>query len=131
MKKLLLLVFGLLCFTINSQTQLDLNDQANASYKKVDKELNTVYQQIMTEYKSDTEFIKNLKATQRIWIKFRDSELLMKYPEREFGYYGSMHSVCVSDYLEELTKARIKTLKQWLDGAEEGDPCSGSIDIMD
>src|SRR5690554_7267289 len=96
MKKLLLLVFGLLCFTINSQTQLDLNDQANASYKKVDKELNTVYQQIMTEYKSDTEFIKNLKATQRIWIKFRDSELLMKYPEREFGYYGSMHSMCVS-----------------------------------
>lgn len=131
MKKFLLLVFGMLCLTVNAQTQLDLNDEANASYQKADKELNTVYQRILTEYKSDTEFIKNLRASQRNWIKFRDSELLMKYPEREFRYYGSMHSTCVSNYLEELTIARVNTLKQWLDGAEEGDPCSGSIEIMD
>ena len=130
MKKSLLVVFGLLCLTVNAQTQLDYNDEANASYKKADKELNTVYQRIMTKYKSDTEFIKNLKASQLIWIKFRDSELLMKYPEREFGYYGSMHSMCVSEFLEEFTKTRIKTLKQWLDSPEEGDPCSGSIGSM-
>lgn len=131
MKKFLFLVFGVLCFSTVAQTQLDINDEANASYKKADKELNTVYQRIMTKYKSDAEFIKNLKASQRLWIKFRDAELLMKYPERDFGYYGSMHSLCISNYLEQLTTDRVKTLKLWLEGAEEGDPCSGSINIGD
>ena len=32
-------------------------------------------------------------------------------------------------YLDELTKSRIKTLKVWLDGIEEGDVCSGSVKI--
>ena len=58
---------------------------------------------------------------------FRDAELLMKYPEREYGYYGSMHSMCISDYLEKLTKERVTTLKVWIVGVAEGDPCSGTI----
>jgi uncharacterized protein YecT (DUF1311 family) len=97
------------------------------SYKKTDKKLNEVYQAILKEYKSDTEFIKNLRASQRIWITFRDAEVKVKFPDREDGYYGSIHPLCVSLYLEDLTKDRISTLNLWLKGSEEGDGCSGSI----
>ncbi len=110
-----------------SQTQLEMNTQAGANYEKADKELNSSYTKILKEYKSDTAFIKNLKASQNIWIKFRDAEMKMKYPDREPGYYGSIQPVCWYNYLEELTKKRIKELKTWLTGIEEGDSCSGSV----
>jgi uncharacterized protein YecT (DUF1311 family) len=97
------------------------------SYKKIDKKLNEVYQAILKAYKSDTEFIKNLRVSQRIWITFRDAEVKVKFPDREDGYYGSIHPLCVSLYLEDLTKDRISTLNLWLKGSEEGDACSGSI----
>jgi hypothetical protein len=51
----------------------------------------------------------------------------MKYPDREPGYYGSVESMCWSNYLTQLTSERIKTLNQWIDGTEEGDVCAGTV----
>jgi len=101
-----------------------MNFNANESYEKADKELNSVYQQILTKSKSDTAFIKNLKVSQRIWIKFRDAELKIRFPDREPEYYGSMYPMCVSMYLEKLTKERIATLKEFLDGSIGSDGCN-------
>lgn len=127
MKYILSLVFCFFCFFGFSQTQAELNMMQYDSYKKIDKKLNEVYQAILKAYKSDTEFIKNLRVSQRIWITFRDAEVKVKFPDREDGYYGSIHPLCVSLYLEDLTKDRISTLNLWLKGSEEGDACSGSI----
>ena len=113
-----------------SQTQTEMNTDLQESYNSTDEELNAVYQAIIREYKNDTIFLKALRFSQRNWIKFRDSELKMKYPERKIrGYYGSVYPMCEASYLDELTKDRIKTLKVWLDGIEEGDVCSGSVKI--
>jgi uncharacterized protein YecT (DUF1311 family) len=127
MKKLLLLFLMLTSAIAYSQTQAEMNKEMMDSFEKTDKDLNDVYKKILIEYKSDTIFIKNLKASQRIWISFRDAELKMKYPERAPGWYGTIQPVCKYNYLEELTKERIKTLKAWIDGTEEGDGCAGSI----
>jgi uncharacterized protein YecT (DUF1311 family) len=127
MKYILSLIFCFFCFFGFSQTQAELNTMQYDSYKKTDKKLNEVYQAILKAYKSDPEFIKNLRASQRIWITFRDAEVKVKYPDREDGFYGSIHPLCVSLYLEELTLDRISTLNLWLKGSEEGDACSGSI----
>ncbi|MER2996495.1 lysozyme inhibitor LprI family protein [Pontibacter populi] len=129
MRTLLTIVFTLFATCSFAQTQAEMNQQAFASYQKVDKELNDVYKKLLTEYKSDPAFITNLKASQRIWITFRDAELKMKYPEREAGYYGSIHPICRASYLEELTSERIKQLRKWLAGVEEVDGCSGSIKL--
>ncbi|MEC7526858.1 MAG: lysozyme inhibitor LprI family protein [Bacteroidota bacterium] len=113
-----------------SQTQAEMNAELQESYNSSDEELNAVYQAIIREYKNDTIFLKALRFSQRNWIKFRASELKMKYPERKIrGYYGSVYPMCEASYLDELTKSRIKTLKVWLDGIEEGDVCSGSVKI--
>lgn len=112
-----------------AQTQAEMDKQASNSYQEADKELNEVYQRILVEYKTDTAFVKNLKASQHIWISFRDAELKMKYPNREVGYYGSIHLVCVASYLELLTRERIRTLKEWLVGSDEVDACGGSVKI--
>ncbi len=131
MKKLLLTIITLLSLTISNQafgqSQLEMNQEEQNKYLKADKKLNNVYNQILKEYKSDTEFIKNLKIAQRIWIQFRDAEMKLKYPDREQGYYGSIHPMCLSIYLTELTEERTKKLKMWLLGIEEEDDCSGSV----
>lgn len=110
-----------------AQTQLDMTAEASDNYARADKELNATYHKIVKEYKGDAAFIKNLKAAQNIWIKFRDAEAMLKYPDREPGYYGSMQPVCWYNYLEELTRKRTAELKVWLFGIEEGDSCSGSV----
>jgi hypothetical protein len=51
--------------------------------------------------------------------------------EREEGYYGSVHPMCVAMYLTQLTEERIKILRIWLDGIEEGDVCCGSVKSKD
>jgi uncharacterized protein YecT (DUF1311 family) len=127
MKLSLIFLLCLTCTIGFSQTQAEMNQQAFDAYKQADKELNEIYKKILDDYKSDTIFIKNLKASQRIWITFRDAELKVKFPDREPGYYGSIHPLCVESYLEELTRERIRTLKAWIDGAEEDEACNGSV----
>jgi uncharacterized protein YecT (DUF1311 family) len=125
MKKVLYCI--LLIFVSNysfSQTQLELNETEHKNFLKADKELNQVYQTIIKEYKSDTEFIQNLKASQRLWIRFRDAEMNMMYPDRRPGHYGSIHPMCWSIYKTELTNERIKKLKKWLTGQDEEESCS-------
>ena len=119
-----LTIFFAATYTI-AQTQMQMNQDAGSGYKQAEAELNTIYLQILKGYAADTSFISHLKAAERIWIKFRDAELLMKYPPD--GSYGSSQSMCESTYLEQLTHERIKTLKVWVDGIEEGDICSGSV----
>src|SRR5687768_11622038 len=93
-----------------AQTQMEMNEDAHRQLDTADKQLNHVFRQILKEYKSDTVFIKNLKISQQRWIRFRDAEMDMMYPEREHGYYGSMHPMCWSLYKKELTDERTKKL---------------------
>jgi uncharacterized protein YecT (DUF1311 family) len=114
----------------NAQSQTEMASESGSGLKNAETELNTVYERILVLYKEDTEFLKNLKESQDLWIKFRTMELKTKFPNREPGYYGSVQPMCVNDYLTELTNERIKRLKTWLTGTEEGDVCSGSIRII-
>jgi len=95
MRTIFLGLIILICTSAFCQTQLEMNRESIDSFEKADKELNEVYKKILLEYRSDTVFVKNLKVSQRIWIAFRDAELNMKFPEREPGWYGSMHSMCI------------------------------------
>lgn len=131
MKKLLFI--SSLFFTVLSfaQTQSEMNKAASEAYKKADEELNTAYKKLIKEYKSDITFVKSLRKAQRLWVSFRDAELEMKFPgdgNKQF-IYGSVYPMCVAQFLEVMTKKRIKQLKIWLDGVEEGDMCSGSIKV--
>jgi uncharacterized protein YecT (DUF1311 family) len=122
---ILFLSFNLTCF---SQTQAEINKEANSKFEKADDELHDVYQKILTEYKSDTIFIDRLKKTQKIWISYRDAELEMKFPAKNKQIeYGNVYPMCVSLFLKKLTYERTENLKVWLNGIQEGDICSGSI----
>jgi uncharacterized protein YecT (DUF1311 family) len=104
--------------------------EASDLFKKADDELNLVYQEILSEYQTDSIFIKRLKEVQMVWISFRDAELEMRFPieNKQLGY-GSSYPVCALNYLTELTEKRIEHLKTWTKGIEEGEMCTGSVKL--
>jgi uncharacterized protein YecT (DUF1311 family) len=124
-----LIVIGAPWNEASAQTQGEMSQDAASEFKAADKELNTIYQQILEDYADDEAFVENLKEAQRCWITFRDAQLKMKYPDREPGYYGSIQPVCEMGYLTELTQDRIKALQVWIDGVQEGDMCSGTVRV--
>lgn len=133
MKKALKIVFLIFGFSIIvnaslfAQTQNQINASSFESYKKADKLMNEVYQKILDGYIEDNEFINALRASQRLWIQFRDANIKMYFPaSNPKDAYGSMYSSCFAEILAELTNLRTKELNQWLVGVKEGDGCSGS-----
>jgi len=108
-----------------AQTQRDLNDSAGNESAKAERELNATYQGILKKYADDPAFIGRLRIAQRAWLKFRDAQLEMRFLPSDQA--GSAKPMCYASYKVELTQARARELKVWLDGVEEGDVCAGSI----
>ena len=82
MKPILILIFFFTSINLTfCQSQMELALEAEEQYKKADEKLNSVYQRILRDYSEDKEFIENLRISEKIWIQFRDAEMLMKYPE--------------------------------------------------
>jgi len=119
----------LLAAESSAQTQGQMNDEACRKYQQAEAEMNTVYKQVLAEYKSETTFIKKLGAAQRAWLVFRDAHLEALYPEIDKTRYGSVYPMCRCDALSELTRERTKMLKKWITGNKEGDVCTGSVKI--
>ncbi len=109
-------------------THSEMNRCEGVNYEKADAELNRVYKRIQKVYKDDEEFLSKLKISQRTWIKLRDADLEMHFPkDNKQAQYGSVYPMCHSGVSTALTLQRVEYLKQWLEGVEEGDVCSGSI----
>lgn len=122
---LIILFIGInTCF---AQTQTEMNNTAYLNYKKADEQLNSVYSQILKKYKDDKVFIVKLQKAELAWIKFRDAEIEAIYPEEDkLRNYGTVYPMCVNKILTKMTQQRLKELKLWLTGIQEGEVCAGS-----
>ncbi|WP_158641782.1 lysozyme inhibitor LprI family protein [Candidatus Glomeribacter gigasporarum] len=109
-----------------ARNQAEMTQCAASKARAPDRELNQLYLDIRKQYRDDPVFLNALRRAQRAWIRFRETQIKMKYPEAPDAY-GSSFSMCRNGYLEALTRARTATLKEWQSGAEEGDVCAGSI----
>ena len=118
---ILLLISSLSCF---SQTQSEMNKTALSEYQQSNNILNKIYQDILSQYKQNKIFIRNLKASQRHWIKYRDAELKLTYPEQASEIYGSSFSMCRTILLTKLTEERSESLNKFLTKKIDGDICN-------
>jgi uncharacterized protein YecT (DUF1311 family) len=125
-RSVLFIIVVFLSVNLYSQTQAEMTYAAMQDYKLADTALNEVYNKILKEYKSDKVFIRNLKESQNLWIMFRDAEIKLKFSEYS-SRAGSARSMCQLFLLKDLTEERTADLKKWLEGAEEGDACAGSL----
>ncbi|CAI8814974.1 lysozyme inhibitor LprI family protein [Pseudomonas zeae] len=101
----------------NASDQATMNQCAGQDFKAADKELNTVYQQIIGRLKDNPDGKKLLVSAQRAWLGFRDAECKFS-SSRVTG--GSVYPWVYSSCLTGVTKLRVESLKQYLK-CEEGD----------
>lgn len=113
-----------------SQTQRASNEEACARLQQADALLNNTYNQILNDHKKDAAFGRKLRIAQRAWIAYRNAQVEALYPEPDKRTaYGTVYPMCRCLALARLTTLRTEELKKWIDGAEEGDTCSGSIKV--
>jgi uncharacterized protein YecT (DUF1311 family) len=129
MKKLLtILLLGLSTSITYAQSQREMTQESDKSYKKADKELTLVINKIAAKYAKNTVFIKALRESQSLWIKFRSAEINMMFPGANGPkFYGSAYPMCANLVAEGITKKRITQLNKWLKPASDEDICTGSI----
>lgn len=122
----ILLFLAVLSFSF-SQTQSEINAYWKAKLDSAESTLRFTIKQIEHIYAKDTTFLQNLNLAQTAWKNHVKAEILLKYPRREIGWYGSSHSMCLMMFKESLIQKRVKFLKHWIDGDEDGNACAGSV----
>ncbi len=122
---LAMLLFLPLAACANPETQAKVDAQVCSKYKESQAKLDALYGNITAQYAQDKVFIKNLKAAQEAWVKYRDAELKTIYPDEYRHSYGSIVRTCECTKLSQLNEARIKELEQWTKGSK--DICAGTM----
>ncbi len=118
------------CFLLLSaqgQSQMEKNRNAKMQYERADKELNTVYEQVLKKYKHSPKLIKNLKMAQRLWVELKLAELSVKFPDIDsdpYESYGDQFPQCYYTYQTRLVQTRINELRRWLEDSA-GIGCRG------
>ena len=119
------------CFD-SAATQSELNGCAAADLLEADAELDRVYHRIRKAYAGDPEFLDELRAAQRAWVKLRDADLALKFPhatDDPRAHYGSAFPMCEAAERARLTRERTAFLERWLVDVEQGDVCAGSLHV--
>lgn len=97
--------------------QMEMNQCAYEDFQQADKELNQVYQKVRKKNQNDQLFLKNLKTSQRLWLKFLDTELNVIYSCPEGNQricFGSMFPLLYNASKTQLTQDRTTQLKRYL-----------------
>ena len=89
-----------------AMTTAEMRECLNKRYNKVDRELNHVYQQVISQL-SKTRQTK-LKQAQRLWILFRDKSAEFEASEVEGG---TMYPLVYLLSLSSMTEKRVEELK--------------------
>ena len=93
----------------NAQTTVEMKYCSQQSYQTVDKQLNQVYQQVISSIKGEQKQL--LTTAQQAWIKFRDNNCNF---ETYLNRGGTGYEIFRNGCLERLTKQRTKDLRDYL-----------------
>lgn len=135
--KIILLLNGIIlfCNSADAQSQMQMNAEACGKSGKAEAKMTRMLERIYREYKQDTIFIEKMKSAQAAWKNFYEAEFEAEFPlekdENPSYKYGSVYPMCFCATREKLIYERIKQLKVWIDGTEEGNVCSGSVKVME
>ena len=99
----------------NATSQLALDQCAAAELQAADTSLNATYQQILGRLRGDADTARLLRAAQRAWLGFRDSECAFA---ASAGTRGSIYPMLVASCQAELTRQRAEQLVSYLHCAE-------------
>jgi uncharacterized protein YecT (DUF1311 family) len=93
----------------NAQTQREITQCADLSYRNADKKLNQVYKQLLPKLSASRK--QKLINAQQAWLKFRDANCDFETSQYAGGTIaGTIYAGC----LETLTQQRTQQLQEYL-----------------
>jgi len=125
---------------LNAQTTLELRQQAGTESSAADRELNSTYKKILGKLDDVNQSKKRFIEAERLWIKYRDAQIAALWPgaytdsgkfsDSAQSLYGSSVFGCIYTVDAQLTKIRVKELRNWLaelNGEINGDMCNEEV----
>jgi uncharacterized protein YecT (DUF1311 family) len=103
----------------DAKSQSEMNICADQAYRAADAKLNAAYAKLMGALGNDG-FKTKLKAAQRAWVQFRDTECTYETADNEGG---SIHPMVYAGCLTRLTTARTKELDALLVCWKDAEKC--------
>src|ERR1700727_3218190 len=90
-----------------ANTQIAMNACASAEATREDKELNSVYAEVLVKAAAKPEYAEKVKAAERAWVAYRDAYIEAMYPAKDKQTeYGSMYPLDVALLRAKLTRAQ-------------------------
>ncbi len=103
----------------NPMDQQSMNFCAEKDFQAADKKLNAIYQKVMTAL-DDEGYKTKLKAAERAWMTFRDTQCSFETAENEGG---TIHPMVYSGCETRLTNERSKQLQDYLVCWKDANKC--------
>lgn len=99
--------------------QMSLNLCSFHRYKKVDAELNRIYQAHLARMSSKVD-VQRYREAQRAWLKYAEADCLYRNGPREES--GTIWPLLQNTCLSEHTEARLRVLRQHFSCTQDGCP---------
>jgi len=99
-------------------TQSEMNQCSYEMYQEAREKLNIIYKKLQLAHKGDKKFLKNLRMSQKAWIKYRDTQINAEFTcnEKDLSFcFGTMYPMRLNGSKTLLTEQRIEVLKNILE----------------
>jgi len=98
-----------------ANAQHEMNVCANDEAKRVNDELNKVYELVLSKVHGNPVATSKIRAAQRVWMTYRDAYIDAMYPAKDKqAEYGSMFPMEVDLLAAKLTRQQIGALQDIL-----------------
>jgi uncharacterized protein YecT (DUF1311 family) len=100
--------------------QMSMNICADAEYKRVDSEMNGVYQRLLSKAEKVPGATVKIKAAERAWILYRDAYMEALYPAEDKQLaYGSIYPMEYAEFRTALTREHTNALRDLIKQYDE------------
>lgn len=111
--------------------QRKMNGDAYREMVARTKLMDSVFAEILSQYKDDSLFVRKMKYAQALWVRSLEADMDAIYPhvKNKLSYYGDVQPLCEYNIRSTFINRRISFLLTWLKGFPEGQCCGGSVKI--
>ncbi len=99
-----------------ANTQTAMTKCASEEAKRVDGQLNSIYQRVLRAADGDALAVTKIRTAERAWLSYRDAYIEAMYPAKDKQVtYGSKFPMDADLLYAALTKTQVEALKKLLE----------------
>jgi uncharacterized protein YecT (DUF1311 family) len=103
-----------------------MNKCADDDAKRVEKELNRTFEDLLQRAAKIPAALAKIRAAQAAWMAYRDAHIQAMFAaDNKQAVYGTVYPMCAQMLRDRLALERMKELKAMMSRPDAGSVCSG------